>query len=68
MRMIDGRDGARLAVEAFAETARARLDGDQPVEARISRLPDLAHTAGANDGQDLVRAKPRARRQHHGSV
>jgi hypothetical protein len=57
------RDGACFALEAIAEFRRAgderrqRLDGDDAVEPRVTRLVDLAHSARADGAEDLVRAE-----------
>ena len=67
MRMVHRRDGPSLTFEALTETAVTRLDGDQPIEARVSRLPNLTHAASAKGGQNLIRAESRAWRESHGS-
>ena len=52
------RDRLRLALEALAqlriggERARENLDRDGAVEARVARLVDLAHAAGAEQRDD----------------
>ena len=61
--VLEGGDGARLALEALAELAargemlRQDLDGDLAVEPRVARAIHLAHAAGADGGKDLVRAE-----------
>ena len=53
IRMIEGGGGLRFLNEAAAAVAIAgacvgqHLDRDHPVQARVLRLPDLAHSAGA---------------------
>jgi hypothetical protein len=66
MTMVHGRYGPSLTFEALAERAETRLDGDQPIETRVSRLPNLTHAASAEGGKNLVRTKPRSRFQSHG--
>ena len=45
-RYID--DAIGEVIKTLTETAVTRLDRDQPIEARVSRLPDLTHAASAN--------------------
>ena len=66
MRMVHRRDGPSLTFKALTERAETRLDGDQPIEACVSRLPDLTHAASAKGGENLVRTEPRSWRQSHG--
>ena len=66
MRMVHRGDGPSLTFEALTETAVTRLDGDEPIEAGVSRLPDLTHAASAKGGKNLVRTESRAWRQSHG--
>src|SRR5262245_18629920 len=72
VRMIERRDRARLAVEPLAqlrigrERSRQHLDGDGPLKPRVSCAIDLAHPAGADWGNDLVRAEPKSRVESHG--
>ena len=69
--MIQRRGGARFPLEAreslgiARERARQDLDGDVSAEARIAGLVDLAHAAGAQRRQDLVRAESGSRRKPH---
>ena len=60
MRAID----ASLVAEPFDpaawrvhELAREQLDGDGPIESRIARTVDLAHSPGTERCQDLERAE-----------
>src|SRR5882672_11227306 len=53
--VIQSRDGARFALEPFGEFLAGDLDGDHSVQASVACLIDLAHTPGANQGEDLVR-------------
>ncbi len=70
VRMVELRDRAGFAVEPLAELRISGegfgqdLDGDDAIEARVAGLVDLAHAAGAEGGEDLVRAEARARRDH----
>jgi hypothetical protein len=43
--MVEGRNGARLAVEALAKASRADLEGDRTIQAGIDRAEDIAHAA-----------------------
>ena len=60
MRMVHRRDGPSLTFKTLTERCVTRLDGDQPIEARVSRLPNLAHAASAKGGKNLVRTESRA--------
>ena len=48
------------------EVLRQHLDRDVALEARVARAVDLAHAAGAERRQDLVRAEAVAGREAHG--
>ena len=64
--MVQGSDGARLALEALAESASAaNLDGDVAIQARIASAIHFAHPTGADGGEDLVGAQPFSRGQGH---
>ena len=77
--VVDGEDvgvieragGARLLLEAAQAVGVGRerrgqhLDGDVAAEARVARAIDLAHAAGADRSDDLVRANPGSLRQAH---
>ena len=71
--MIELRDRAGFAVEALAELRiggerlREDLDRHRAIEPRVARLVDLAHPAGAEGGEDFVRAEAGARLECHGS-
>ena len=71
VRMIERRHGVRLAVEAGAqlgvggELRRQHLDRDRAIEPRIARAVDLAHPAGADRRDDLIRPESRAGCQGH---
>ncbi len=54
--MIQGRDGARLALDAVCETLGGNLDRHIAVRAGVARLVHLAHAAGADQLQDFIRA------------
>ncbi len=64
--MIELRDGAGFAVEPLAklrvagEDVRQDFDRDGAIEARIARLVDFAHAAGAKGGEHFVRTKASA--------
>jgi hypothetical protein len=60
VRMIQRRDRAALALEAFREGGLRELQGDWSVDARVARLPDLAHSADAKQRHELVRPEPLA--------
>src|SRR5262245_51595193 len=67
--MRERRDGARLAVEAFAEVwiggygSSEDLEGDTSVKSCIAGFVNLAHAPTAKVRDDLVGAEPGARRQ-----
>jgi hypothetical protein len=50
------------------ETVLCAFDRDGPTEARVSRRVALAHAAGADQREDLVRAEPFTWRQGHGGT
>ena len=72
VRMFEPRDVPRLALEPLAplriggEARRQHLDGHRAVEPRVLRLEHLAHPALADEGDDFIRAEPRAGREHMG--
>ena len=63
VRVVEGRGGARLALEPLAvdlvdgQLRGQHLDRDGAVEPRVPRPVDLPHAAGARGGEDLVRAE-----------
>jgi hypothetical protein len=65
-------DRFRFALEsqerrrAVGETRRQYFDRDVPIELGIARAIDLAHPAGADGAEDLVRTEPGSDRQRHG--
>src|SRR5688500_11687556 len=67
VRVAEGGDGARLALEprahlrAAAVVGAQHLDRHRAVEARVARLVHLAHAARAETLQDLVGAEPAPR-------
>jgi hypothetical protein len=71
VRMGQGRDGLRLALEARPRVGILRkmrgkdLDRDETVEPRVARAIHLAHAPGSERGDDLVRTEARARGQAH---
>src|SRR5262245_57885894 len=60
MRMVERRNGSRLAFEALADLGplsgvwRKHLDGDGAVQPRVARFVHLTHAAGAQRRDDLV--------------
>ena len=72
--MMQRRQDLRLALESGAALGIGRelrgqnLDGNVPLQPRLSRAIDLTHAAGANGGHDLVRADASPRSQHHRQV
>ena len=75
VRVVDGGDGARLALEALVllgavgDVGGQHLDGNGAVEAGVRRPIDLAHAAGAEGADHLVRPEPVARREClHGGI
>ena len=72
VRMIERGDALRFALEARPELGigreggRQHLDGDGALEAGVAGLVDLAHAAGADGADDLVRSEARAGGQGHG--
>jgi hypothetical protein len=71
VRMVEGGDGPRLALEpgppfGVRDGGLGKdLDGDVAPQARVTSLVDLAHTAGAKGTDDLVQAEADAKRQGH---
>ena len=70
--MIDPGNRPSFTLEAF-ELGRARvgerldrLDGDEPIEARIPRAVDFPHAPGIEESQHFVRPDVRTRRDRHG--
>ena len=75
VRMRDAGDGARFVPEPFDaavwrvhDLAREELDGDGPIESRIARTVDFAHSSGAERCQDLERAEAGSRGEPHDGV
>jgi hypothetical protein len=70
VRMRELRDDPRLPIEALAELrvggerVGQHFDRNGAIETRVARLVDLAHPAGAERPQDLVRSESGAWRQH----
>ena len=63
VRVVERGEDLRLALEAGeavgvgGEGRGQQLQGDVAVEARVGRAVDLAHSSGADRGDDLVRAE-----------
>jgi hypothetical protein len=72
VRVVQGRDRLRLAIEPGAEllvrreAGRQDLDRDVALEAGVAPLPDLPHPTGAQGRGDLVRPEPCAWLDCHG--
>ena len=58
VRVVQRGDGASLLLEALAVRAIECFDRDRAAEPGVGRLVDLAHAAGADGRDDLVRTKP----------
>ena len=62
VRVIEPRDGARFALEPLAAVGLSRdvfgqdLQGDVAVQPRVPRAEHFPHAAGADRGNDFVRA------------
>ena len=54
--VVQSRDGAGFAFEAFAEDFAGGFDGDYAVETGVAGLPDFSHATGADGREDLVGA------------
>src|SRR5262245_40625983 len=54
MRMIEGCDHTRFALEALRETLGGNLDRDIPAEPRIASSMDFAHAALTDERNNLV--------------
>jgi hypothetical protein len=63
--MIQGRDGASFALETLTELGLRDFDRDDAIKARVTRLVDLAHAAGADRSEDLIRAEFSTGRKRH---
>ena len=57
---------AKTQLRVAAELRRQYLHGDGAIEARVARAVDLAHPAGADGRDDLVRPKPHSGLHLHG--
>jgi hypothetical protein len=55
VRMIQLRDGARLALEPVAEVFPGDFDGDDAIQPSVASFIDFAHPARANGRKNLVR-------------
>ena len=72
--VAQGGDGAGLTLESLShvrpvgQMRRQHLDGDDPVQARVTGLVDLAHPTRAHLRQDLVRTPVRSGLECHGSL
>ena len=64
--MIERGDRVGFAFEPLAESLGGDLDRDDAVQARIARFVNVAHAAGSQMGEDLVRSKAGSRRERHG--
>ena len=59
---------ARLELRIRRQRRRKNFDRDSAIEPRVAGFVDFAHPAGADGGEDFVRAEPYAGRQRHGSA
>src|SRR5262245_10568616 len=66
MRMIQRRNRPRFPLEAIAEPRFRQLDGDNPVEARLASLVNLAHAARTGSSEYFVGTQPFSNRKGHG--
>ncbi len=64
--MVQRGDGACFTLESIAEVLGRHLDGNIAADARIVRAVDVAHSARADLGDDLVGAEAIADRRRHG--
>jgi hypothetical protein len=71
--MTEGGSGAGFPQKALAMSfvrghARAEhLNRHRAVQARVAGMVDLAHAAGSQETDDLIRTEPRSRGQGHSS-
>jgi hypothetical protein len=71
VRVLELREGARLALETLAQlgiggdVGRQHLERHGPIQARVARLVDLTHAAGAGERLDLVGSDERAGGEGH---
>jgi hypothetical protein len=71
VRMVHGRDRARLLLKALLPVRIAGqrggqdFDGNVALQARIARAIDVAHPAGTERGDDFVRSETSAGREVH---
>jgi hypothetical protein len=61
--VIEGRNGACLALKALAELLVHDLDSDGPVQSRINRAINRTHAAAPEERDDFVHPEPIAARQ-----
>ncbi len=71
VRMVEAGDGIRLLLEAAAalgvrgDGGGQHFEGHLAPELEVARAVDLPHPSRAQQGEDLIRAHPRARRYGH---
>ena len=66
--MIEGRGGTGFLEEASRGVfilLRQHLDGDRALERGVAGFVHLAHAAGPEGGDDLIRTKPNAGGERH---
>src|SRR5688572_12456794 len=69
--MLQRRDGVRLALKTLArlqrldQLRRQHFDRDVATKPRVARAVDLAHAAGTDGSENLVRAEAITCRQGH---
>ena len=64
--MVQRSNRPRLLFEPARVRTLQRLDRHDTVESRVARLPDIAHVARAERGEDFVGADDAAAGQEHG--
>ena len=65
--MIERGDRVGFAFEPLAESLGGDLDRDDAVQARITSFVNVAHAAGSQVREDLVRSETGSRRERHGN-
>src|SRR5215471_14228592 len=65
IRIIQRRNGSGFAIEALAELFLGNLYGDDTIQPCVTSLVHLAHTAGANGVEELIRSQASSGRKRH---
>ena len=63
--MVERGDGLRFLLEAATKAVTRGLDCNLTAKARIAGTEDLAHSAGAKNAGDFIRANARAWSEGH---